>query len=120
MQKSLIRAKNTSEFATRERCFITEILNDPAEPKVSLARCRVSPGVTTELHSLAVDEWYIIESGEGQMETAGNAAFAVGPGDTVVIPRGTSQRIHNSGTSDLVFECICTPRFNPQDYQPLE
>lgn len=120
MPQPLIRAKDSSEFATRERCFITEILNDPAEPKVSLARCRVPPGVTTELHSLAINEWYIIETGQGEMETAGNAAFTVGPGDTVVIPRDVSQRIHNSGNADLIFQCICMPRFTPLDYQPLE
>ena len=41
------------EFATDERCLITELLNDPACPEVSLALARVAPGVTTRLHALA-------------------------------------------------------------------
>ena len=32
------------EFATSERCFITELLNHPTRPDVSLARARVTPG----------------------------------------------------------------------------
>ncbi len=48
----IIDSKNISEFWTSERCFILEILNDPAHPKSSLALARVPPGVTTQLHRL--------------------------------------------------------------------
>ena len=120
MKKPLIPARKPHEFATRERCFITEILNDDAEPRVSLARCRVPPGVATELHSLSVDEWYLVETGAGAMEVGGEPAFPVKPGDTVVIAREVSQRIRNTGDTDLVFQCICTPRFTPDAYRALE
>lgn len=108
------------EVWTRERCYITERLNDAQVPRVSLADCRVEPGVTTELHRLSVDEWYLIVEGRGAMELGGNAAFEVGPGDRVAIPAGTSQRIENTGDTDLVIQCICLPRFTPDCYEPLE
>ena len=41
----------------------------------------------------------------------------VGPGDIVLIPAGTPQRIRNPGDEDLVFYCICTPRFDESDYR---
>jgi len=108
------------EVFTRERCYIREILNDPAVPQVSLAECRVLPGVTTELHRLSVDEWYLVVEGRGLVEVDGQAPAAVGPGDTVVIPKGKSQRIRNDGPGELHFRCICLPRFTDDCYAALE
>jgi mannose-6-phosphate isomerase-like protein (cupin superfamily) len=34
----------------------------------------------------------------------------------VVIPAGTSQMITNTGKIDLVFYCVCTPRFTADRY----
>ena len=113
-------SRNTDEFRTRERCYITERINDSSIPEFSLADCRVEPGVTTELHCLDVDEWYLIVRGHGSMEVDGRAPYAVGPGTTVSIPRGTSQRISNIGDTDLIVQCICIPRFTVEGYQPLE
>ncbi|PWB62199.1 MAG: cupin domain-containing protein, partial [Betaproteobacteria bacterium] len=45
---------------------------------------------------------------------------AVGPGDVVVIPAGVAQSIRNLGDRDLVFHCICTPRFTPDCYESLD
>jgi mannose-6-phosphate isomerase-like protein (cupin superfamily) len=109
-----------NEFFIRERVYVTELLNDPAVPETSLANCRVLPGVTTELHRLSVTEWYVIAAGSGLMEVGGGAAFAVGPGDVVAVPAGTSQRITNTGTTDLKLQCLCIPRFTPDCYEPLE
>jgi len=120
MNDNLIRASLGTEFPTRERLYITERLNDPAAPALSLADARVEPGVTTELHKLSVDEWYVILVGSGLMEVGGGLSFAVGPGDTVIIPAGTSQRISNTGKDDLQFQCVCMPRFTPGSYEALE
>jgi mannose-6-phosphate isomerase-like protein (cupin superfamily) len=109
-----------SEVLTRERCYIREILNDPRVPQWSLAECRVKTGVTTELHRLAVDEWYVIVEGQGLVEVDRRAPVAVGPGDTVVIPKGAPQRITNSGQRDLRFHCLCMPRFTTACYEALE
>ena len=108
------------EVYTSERCWITEILNDPLWPESSIARCRVEPGVTTQLHSLSVHEVYVIVSGTGLMRLGNAASFKVRPGDTVTIPKHESQSIMNTGADDLVFDCICTPKFSQDCYKSLE
>ena len=60
---------------TVERCYITELLNSTNQPEVSLARTRVEPGVTTQLHQLSVSEWYVIESGHGLMRVGDETRF---------------------------------------------
>ena len=115
----LLPGRGLSEFFTRERCFISELLNHSSRPEISLARARVEPGVVTELHTLDVEETYVIEAGRGMMELDGER-FPVVAGDSVLIPAGTPQRIENVGTVDLVFLCLCRPRFQPEGYTGLE
>ncbi len=114
-----VKAK-PGEFWTPERCFITELLNHDGYPEVSIARTRVEPGVTTQLHTLTVAEWYIIESGAGLMSVADEAPREVRAGDVVSIPKGVAQRICNHGQQQLLFLCVCTPRFLPGHYTSLE
>ncbi len=115
-----VPARDGTEFETQERCFITELLNDPASPEASLAVARVAPGVTTQLHRLAgVSERYILRKGRGVVEVDG-VAQPVGPGDQVVIAADAAQRITNTGGSDLEFYCLCVPRFRPESYVSLE
>lgn len=114
------KPKPAEEVWTTERCYITELLNNSDQPEVSIARTRVEPGVTTELHALSVLEWYVIESGSGLMKVGDNAPFPVGPGDTVKIPAESSQQITNSGSEDLLFLCVCVPRFTLASYTALE
>lgn len=116
-----IPRNGSDEFFTRERCHIKELLNDPASPGLSIARCRVAPGVVTELHALkATAETYLIEAGSGEMDDGTNRAIAVGPGDVVTIPPDQKQRIRNIGSTDLVFTVYCTPRFEQACYTPFE
>lgn len=110
----------SAETFTEERCFILETWNDPSDPDVSLARARVPPGGTTALHALRVDERYIVLSGSGRVEVEGLPPTEVGAGDVVVIPSGRSQRITNRGAEDLVFYCLCTPRFESRHYEDRE
>lgn len=107
-------------FYTDERCFISEWLNSAESPAASLAECRVEPGVTTQLHALTVTERYIVTHGQGLMELNRSAPFPIEPGDAVIIPPDCSQRVRNTGTEDLVFLCVCTPRFKPEQYINLE
>jgi mannose-6-phosphate isomerase-like protein (cupin superfamily) len=108
------------EVATAERCAITELLNAPECPEVSLALARVAPGVTTRLHALAgIVERYVVVRGEGEVEVAGVRA-PVRAGDRVLIAPGVPQRIRNTGAVELEFHCICTPRFRPDAYVDLE
>ena len=108
------------EFWTEERCWITEFVNDADHPHASLAACRVTPGTLTQNHSLSVTEWYIILQGQGRVFVGGTDGRTVGPGDTIRIPPGTSQQIRNTGHEDLIFHCLCQPRFTPDCYRNLE
>jgi mannose-6-phosphate isomerase-like protein (cupin superfamily) len=114
------KTKPGEEVWTVERCYISELLNDDIQPEVSLARTRVESGVTTQLHRLSVFEWYVIESGNGRMRVGDETPFSVGPGDTVTIPKHAAQQITNSGQEDLIFLCVCTPRFSQECYTSLE
>jgi mannose-6-phosphate isomerase-like protein (cupin superfamily) len=106
------------EFYTDERCWIVELLSETA---VSIARARVEPGVTTALHRLkGVDERYLITEGTGNVEVGDLPSKPVQQSDLVNIPAGTPQRISNTGQTDLVFYCICMPRFTPECYEDLE
>jgi mannose-6-phosphate isomerase-like protein (cupin superfamily) len=40
----------------------------------------------------------------------------VSVGDVIVIPAEASQKITNTGQTDLVFYCVCTPRFTEACY----
>ena len=121
MNKALIsRYSPESEFLTPERCYINELANTLDDEDCSIAVARVPPGTTTELHSLrSVVERYVIIEGEGWAEIDGRET-RVGRFDVVSIPAGRSQRITNTTTRDLLFLCVCTPRFTPEVYDRLE
>jgi mannose-6-phosphate isomerase-like protein (cupin superfamily) len=109
------------EFLTPERCHILETYNTAADESVSIARARVEPGVTTAWHVLEhTIERYIIVEGRGRVEIGDLPAADVEPGDVVIIPAAIRQRVANSGNIDLVFYCVCTPRFESKNYRSLE
>jgi mannose-6-phosphate isomerase-like protein (cupin superfamily) len=121
MRPLVHRPDPNSEFDTPERCGILEAWGDPSDAAVSIARARVAVGVTTQWHRLrGVDERYLIVEGIGSMEVGGLAPETVTPGDIVVIPAGTRQRIRNVGQGELVFYCVCSPRFVPECYEALD
>ena len=118
MNSLLNRPDPTSEFMTPEGCSILESWNDSRDADVSIARATVAPGVTTQLHRLRdVVERYIILEGAGIVRLGNSIKERVSPGDVVIIPAGTPQQISNSGESNLVFYCICSPRFTPACYE---
>ena len=115
---NIIRHKELVEFYTPEKCFITEVLNSPVFP-TSIALARVEPGITTEWHTLIdTDEVYYILEGKGAMEINNQVAGEMGPKDAILIPANKSQRITNTGNTDLVILCVCTPRFQIESYKP--
>ncbi len=121
MQPVLLRFRPEDEYFFEEGCYITELSNSAADETVSIARARVPPGVTTQLHSLrGTAERYVILEGQGQVELGDRAGQDVCPGDVVVIPAETPQRITNTGRTDLVFLAVCSPRFRPEAYRDLE
>ena len=115
----IIKDSSLKEVPTDERCAIAEIINDRMISDFSIAKARVAPGTTTQLHALDVVEVYYILSGNGLVKV-GNWESVVEAGDTVFIPTGEPQRIRNIGKEDLVFLCVCSPRFQPEGYSNLE
>lgn len=121
MLERILAVDPSEEFWTPERCFILELSNGPQDPEVSIARARVEPGVTTQLHRLnGVTERYVIVSGQGSMEVGDQLSTTVTSGSVVLVPAGVPQRITNTGEEDLIFLCVCTPPFFESSYEPLE
>ena len=121
MKADVRRASAVSEYDTEERCAILEVANDLDDPDVSIARARVSQGVTTAWHRVdGTDERYLIIAGTGRVEVGEALVEDVGPGDVVRIPKGCAQRIANTGDGDLIFYAICSPRFKDINYHSLE
>jgi mannose-6-phosphate isomerase-like protein (cupin superfamily) len=114
---TLFPFREEREYFFAEGCYILELLNDTADPAASIARARVPPGVTTRWHRLRdTVERYVIVSGTGKVSVGDAAPADVGPGDVVLIPAMTRQRICNTGADDLVFLAVCTPRFQSGNY----
>lgn len=112
---------DTAEQYFEEGCHITEWLNDPADPDLSIARARLPAGAATRWHRLhGISERYLLLSGRGRVEVEGLAPSEVGPGDVVLIPPGHAQRIQSLGEEELVFLALCTPRFAYDCYEDTE
>jgi mannose-6-phosphate isomerase-like protein (cupin superfamily) len=120
--KEVIKLKNTSsEFYTKEKCYITELSNSPDDQELSIAQARVKPGVTTRQHRLInTTERYYILQGKGKVEIGELPPQEVNPGDIVIIPPMCPQRITNTGATDLIFLALCTPRFSSSSYEDIE
>ncbi|MGO8805503.1 MAG: cupin domain-containing protein [Candidatus Bathyarchaeia archaeon] len=114
MKPKIVKGNALKEIPTAERVLIAE--NYSAED-VSVAQARIKPRITTLAHHLdGVNEMYLITSGTGQVDVGDLESTKVTRGDLIVIPAGISQRISNIGKTDLVFYCICTPRFTAECY----
>ena len=121
MRAEIKKHREQEEYDTAERCAILEVANDSGDDRVSIARARVRPGITTAWHRLAgITERYLIISGRGEVEIGELQPVAVESGDVVRIPADTRQRIANTGCVDLVFYAICSPRFRQSCYVGLE
>ena len=118
MKEAIERINPGSEFYTKEGCHIIELINTPDDPDASIAKVRVTPGVTTSWHRLiGTTERYVILEGRGRMEVGNLPPQDIGAFDSVRIPPACPQRITNIGEEDLIFLAICTPRFKPQAYE---
>ena len=117
MKAAVRQSHPAAEFLTHEGCWILEVANDGDDEAVSIARARVPAAGTTEWHRLdGIEERYIIVSGRGRAEVGDLDPTDVGPGDVVRIPANTWQRITNTEQADLIFYCVCTPRFRADAY----
>ena len=110
-----------TEYFTDEMCFITELRKTVDDPGCSIARARVEPGITTRFHLLkGIIERYVILEGNGMMEVGSDQPYQVNPMDVVTIPADIRQRITNTSNTPLIFVCICTPGFTPDNYKDVD
>lgn len=120
MKKCIKRLDQNEEYYFEEGCHIIEVSNSQDDSDASIARARVEPGVTTRWHRLIdTTERYVILEGKGCVEVGDAPATDVSPGDVVLIPPQCRQRITNTGSADLVFLAICTPRFTNEVYEEI-
>jgi mannose-6-phosphate isomerase-like protein (cupin superfamily) len=121
MNETIKRLNLAEEFYTPEGCFIIEVSNSSDDPRASIARARVAPGVTTRWHRL-IDtmERYVILEGHGCVEVGELPPQEVNPGDVVLIPPLCRQRITNISQQDLIFLALCTPRFKNEAYEDID
>ncbi|MGR8934521.1 MAG: cupin domain-containing protein [Gammaproteobacteria bacterium] len=121
MHEQILRSDPGTEYFTPEGCYILELSNSAADPDMSVARARVEAGVTTRWHRLAgVAERYVMLGGSGRVEIGTRPPQDVGPGDVVLIPPYCRQRITNTGSTDLIFLAICSPRFTTRVYEDVD
>ena len=105
------------EYFTAEGCHIIEVMNTAEQENVSIARARVEPGVKTRVHYL-IDTYenYYIQQGRGLVFLDFAPGVEVLPGDIVAIRPAQRQSIENIGNEDLIFLCVCSPRFRQENY----
>jgi mannose-6-phosphate isomerase-like protein (cupin superfamily) len=100
--------------------LLAELLHPDKVPGAQRLRCSVAhaivpPGVSTLPHILknSTELYYILE-GTGEIHI-GTRSAPVHHGQIVLIPRGRKQYIRNTGTGNLVFLCIVTPKWQAAD-----
>ena len=121
MKETVYRLNAEDEFYTPEGCYIIEVSNSAEDPEVSIARARLEPGKTTRWHRLAgTAERYVMLAGCGRVEIGNMSPVDVTVGDVVLIPPMCRQRITNTGSEDLVFLAICSPRYTDQVYEDID
>ena len=120
MEPRIFHTQVSTEYYTPERCYIIEVMNQPGID-FSIARARVEPGVSTALHGLrGTNEAYYILSGQGRVRVGDDQEREVGPTDIVLYSPDAPQSITNTGETDLIFLCVCVPRFTNVAYVNLE
>ena len=69
---------------------------------------------------IRLKQYQVIISGSGLVTVGTEAALPVQPFDVVQFPAGVPQQTCNTGSEDLVFLCIGTPRFRMENYRNPE
>jgi len=108
------------EYYFHEGCHILELCNQADHQDLSIARATLEPQQETQLHRLkATVERYVILSGNG-LATIGNDTYEVKANDVLIIEENMPQKIFNSGSEDLIFLVICSPRFLESNYEAVD
>ena len=114
----IIRQRDRSEpFTTKDGSTIRSLLDLSNAPvnNQSLAEATLPPGTATAPHlHPQTEEFYYVLRGEGLMRIDDDVK-AVGSGDAILIPKGSSHQLKNMGTEDLVILCCCAPPYSHED-----
>ena len=108
-------------YVTRDGSQIRELMHPDTHPvrRQSLAEAVVAPAATTRLHRhRASEELYHVTAGAGMM-TLGDERFAIGAGDTVLIPPGTAHCVQTTSSTPLHILCCCSPAYAHDDTELL-
>lgn len=118
MEPSVKKFTTNQEYYFEEGCHIVEISNSTDDEELSIAQARVEAGQQTQWHRLlGTTERYVVLQGEGLVEVGDSVHTRVSTGDVVIIPARARQRITNTGSVDLKFLALCTPRFRKSNYR---
>ena len=113
----ITKKNNLETYITKDNSSICELMHPSQHGnlKQSLAQATVPVNTQTQLHYHALtEELYYIQQGKGLM-TINNEQFKVEPGDTICIPPEHHHMIKNTGKSELVFLCCCSPAYLHDD-----
>ncbi len=117
----LIRDSSTCPHApVIDRSVLCELLHPDKTPDASNLACSIAHAIVPKGEStlphrlLKSTELYYILKGTGSMKIDGETS-PVRPGQIVLIPPGAVQNISNTGTCDLVFLCIVSPKWQARD-----
>ena len=104
-------------FTTKDGSEIRELLayRNSCIRNQTLAEARLPPGGSTAPHHhVRTEEIYYLIEGVGLM-CVDQQTQAVGPGDAIAIPAGSSHQITNTGGGILRFLCCCAPGYEHED-----
>ncbi len=116
------RYSDIPRYITLDGSEIRELMH-PAlhgNARQSLAEATVQPGASTRPHRhLLSEELYHITAGHGRM-SLGERCFDVAPGDTVLIPPGTTHWVEATGSEPLRILCCCSPPYAHADTELMD
>jgi mannose-6-phosphate isomerase-like protein (cupin superfamily) len=82
---------------------------------MTFGKITVRPGEGSPRHYHAkTEEIYYIMSGSGKI-VIDDKPYPVGPGHSILVPQGARHELTNTGNENLVYLCVDSPVFNPQD-----
>ena len=113
----ITRYQDIPSYITKDGSTIRELMHPDSHGNCnqSLAEATVPLKTTTELHlHKESEEIYFIKQGQGLM-TVGEEKFNVSTGDTISIPANTSHQIENTGKTELIILCACSPPYSHDD-----
>ena len=113
----LVNRDDCEAFVTKDTSQIREIMayRNSACERMSLAEATLPPGGHTHCHHHPkTEEIYYVLSGSGRVQS-GAEERDIGPGDAILHPPGVPHEAWNTGTTPLVFLCVCSPAYEHED-----